>query len=262
MSLRAPVDALAAGAYRLPGAVAHYVTHVRRLRAGDAFVLFCPASGREADATLVSVADEDAGGVMVEVGALRTAADDALSVTLVYALAKGDKVAKVVQDATELGARGMIIVETERAVVKLDAARAASRTQRWERISLDAARQCGRTAPLRIVGPLALSTLGDGELGPNDETALRVVLSPSAPRSFGSLVERALAASHVVLAIGPEGGFSTEEVASLAQRGFHEAHLGARILRTETVAAAVLGALQIHADRARDAASDTRVASQ
>lgn len=244
--IRAPVDTLVAGAQRLSANVARYVVGVRRVRVGDVLVLFCPNTGEEADTEIVHISSE---GVDVVVGGLRAAKVGALSATLIYALSKGDKIDKVVQDATELGAEAMIVVETERSIVKLEAGKARVRLERWERIAIDAARQCGRATPMRIHGPIPLAastTLLESA------KALRIVLAPSAAHSLGSRVtfDRPL-----VFAIGPEGGFSTTELAWFSENGFEEANLGSRVLRTETVAAAVLGGMQLLLDRDREGAS-------
>jgi 16S rRNA (uracil1498-N3)-methyltransferase len=236
--IRAPVPGLSQGERRLEGALAHYLVRVLRLRAGDAFVAFDPASAAEADATTVW-ADDDA--ITVRFGPLRPgAARTTRDVTWIQGLAKGDKVDAVVRDATELGATRIVVALTRRSVVKLDASRAAERQARWARIAQEAARQCGRADTPRVEAPCAWSDA--------------LVLAAGAPSRF-VLWERAtdplgpalLGASSGALAFacGPEGGLEDREVDEARAAGWTIASLGPLALRTETVAAAVLGAVRI-----------------
>ena len=88
---------------------------------------------------------EERGAVVARVGALRDAKVTAeRKVTWIQGLAKGDKMDGIVRDATELGATRLVPAVTAFSVVKLDDARGAARTLRWERIAREAARQCGR----------------------------------------------------------------------------------------------------------------------
>lgn len=241
---RAPVPALGAGERTLEGAVAHYLVRVLRLRAGSTFVAFDPATGSEADA-LVTHAEGDAGHATITVRfeatrAGRVPASRAL--TWIQGFAKGDKCDAVVRDATELGATRIVIATTRRSVVRLDGDRAAARVTRWTRIAEEAARQCGRSeAPLvepLVAWPDALARV--------DDASVRFCLSvgaklPLAPPLFEALARGA----DVAFACGAEGGLEDAEVEWAIARGWTAASLGPLALRTETVAAAVLGAVRV-----------------
>ncbi len=240
MTVRAPLPDLAPGERRLEGAVAHYLARVLRLRAGDAFVAFDPASGSEADAVTVW-AEQDA--VTVKVGALRAGqAPSAVPITFIQGLAKGDKCDAVVRDATELGATRILVATTKRSVVKLDAARGAERQARWARIAQEAARQCGRSDAPRIDAP----TSWDHALAEVAPAAARFVLWERATEPLGPPLLAALSArSELAFACGPEGGLEDAEVERARAAGWIVASLGPLALRTETVAAAVLGAVRV-----------------
>jgi 16S rRNA (uracil1498-N3)-methyltransferase len=237
---RAPVADLATGEHRLGGALAHYLGRVLRLRAGSAFVAFDPARGLEADATVVRA---EADTVTVSVGPLRTGkAPPERPLLWIQGFAKGDKVDAIVRDATELGATRVVVAVTRRSVVKVDAARGDARAQRWARIAEEAARQCGRSDAPRVERPvpweeaLAFAGAGDARF-----CLYEGATEPLAPALFEALAEgRALA-----FACGPEGGLDEAEVAHASANGWTIASLGPLILRTETVAAAVLGAVRI-----------------
>lgn len=241
MSVRMPVAGLAAGARTLPADASHHLCRVLRLREGDTFVAFDPGARTEADVTITIASGE---GAQVTVGALRPAPVVAHApVVLVYALAKGDKVDAVVRDATELGATRVVIARTSRAVAKASGERADTKLDRWRRIAEQAARQCGRADPPVI----------DGVLGWKDAleaaaaiAAARFCLWENAVDPLGPKLTAALAqGSALAFAIGPEGGLTEAEVEEGRVLGFAPVSLGRFVLRTETVAAAVLGAVRV-----------------
>ncbi len=237
---RAPVPHLGPGERSLRGAVGHYLARVLRLRAGSAFVAFDPASGCEADATVVHA---DGESLAVRFGPLRAGrAPPERGLHWVQGLAKSDKCDAIVRDATELGATRITVAVTTRSVVRLDDARAAARQTRWARVAREAARQSGRSeAP--VVDPLMAWA---DALATAEESQARFCLwegavHPLAPGLFGALARGAALA----FACGPEGGLDDVEVELARSRGWHVASLGPLALRTETVAAAVLGAVRV-----------------
>ncbi len=223
------------GTATAPAEVAHYLVSVLRLPDGEKLVVF--GGGAEADATLHIGADSS---VTLSVEAPRML-PARRPVTLLYALAKGDKVDAVVRDATELGVTRIVVFAAERSVVKLEDDRAQKRAERWEKIAEEAARQSGRADPPEIAGPLpfaaALSSV---------HSTHKWLLHPAAPMPLGDAVKAALAtADSLAFCVGPEGGFSPDEIAQAAAQGFLAASFGTTTLRTETVPAAVLGALAV-----------------
>jgi 16S rRNA (uracil1498-N3)-methyltransferase len=248
-AVRAPVPGLAEGERRLEGSLAHYLVRVLRLRAGDTLEAFDPETGAESDAVVVG---SDTGGVAVRFGALRAGRPATMheGVTWVQGLAKGDKCDAIVRDATELGASRIIVATTERTVVKLDAARAEARQVRWARIAQEAARQCGRAdapvidAPCPWVEALERSAEHGG-----DPSAL-FCLWEGATDPLSLLLGDALSRrAPLAFACGPEGGLTAREVDAARSRGWAIVSLGPLVLRTETVAAAVLGAARIWGQR-------------
>ena len=162
-----------------------------------------------------------------------------LDVVLVQALARGEKMDLVVQKATELGATRVMPLATERAVVRLE--QGSPKVDRWRRVAQEAARQCGRADVPRI----------DEPCGWDDVFALLpdrrgLLLVPEAPARLG---EAARGSSRLLLAVGPEGGFSPEEQARAAAAGMVSAGLGPLVLRTETAGLAALSVvLHVHGE--------------
>jgi 16S rRNA (uracil1498-N3)-methyltransferase len=220
--------------------VGHYIARVLRLRAGDAFVAFDPATGGEADAQVVRA---EADSLVVRFGPPRAAkAGIERALTFIQGLAKGDKCDAIVRDATELGATRVVVAVTKRSVVRLDAERAVARQTRWARIAEDAARQCGRARPPVIDRP----TTWEAALDSIPAEAARFCLYEGATLPIGPALFEALAGgAELAFACGPEGGLEAAEVDAAVTRGWSICSLGPFALRTETVAAAVLGAVRV-----------------
>jgi 16S rRNA (uracil1498-N3)-methyltransferase len=234
-TLRVPLAALRAGERVLPEAEARYVTRVHRLGVGDVFVAFDPEERLEADVELVHVGRDVVGRLGEPRAARRTARTP---VTLLQALGKSDKPERVLRDATALGVEAVVFVETARSVVHL-ADRAEGRRRRWRAIAVDAARQSGRGDVPEVTGPLSLPealAVAEGASG-------RICLSPEATATFQEVLDGSPPDAHVALLVGPEGGFTTDEVSAAKAAGFTPASFGELVLRTETAAVAALGAI-------------------
>ena len=231
-------ERMATGAVVIADEDHRYLTRVLRLGVGDALILF-DGAGREADAEIVRVGPR---ATEARVIARRTIArPSGPQITLVQALARGEKLDLVVQKATELGVHRLIPVTTERAVLTLDHMRSTSRRLRWQKIAREASRQCGR-ADLPEIEPVTSLAVA---LAAAPRDALKLLFWEGAR---ASKLRDALPAepptAGVVLVVGPEGGFSDGEVERARDAGFAVVGLGPRILRTETaalVALAVVG---------------------
>ena len=159
---------------------------------------------------------------------------------LFQGLPKADKMELIIQKAVELGAYSVVPVSTRRCVVKLDNKKAEKKVSRWQQIAESAAKQSKRTVIPQIQMPLSWKQALE------EAKELDVVLVPyenergmEATREiFRSIPEGA----SIGVMIGPEGGFSPEEIAQL-DKDMHRISLGRRILRTETAGMATLSML-------------------
>lgn len=216
----------------LPSAAALHLVKVLRLRSGDGLVLFS-GDGREFPATIESVRGSR---VCAAVGEGRTLdRESPLAVTLVQCVARADRMDVIIQKATELGVARIVPVLSRRSVVRLDTSQAESKVAHWRAIAIGACEQCGRNRLPLIDGPRQLIHY----LGEAPTTGPRLVLEPDSPTG-GPLTIGAAAE----LAVGPEGGFDTEELEAFRVSGFMPLRLGPRILRTETAALAAVAWLQ------------------
>lgn len=163
---------------------------------------------------------------------------------LFQGLPKSDKMEWIVQKAVELGAYEIIPVSTKRAVVKLDAKKAAKKVERWNSIAEGGAKQSGRTVITKVREVMTYrEALAYAE-------TLDIVLIPyelaegmDKTKEFIGQIEKG---QSVGIFIGPEGGFEKEEVEQAMEIGAEPITLGKRILRTETAGLTVLSILMYH----------------
>lgn len=175
-------------------------------------------------------------------------AEPDVHITVVQSLAKGEKVEQVIQHGTEIGVSRFLIVHTERSVVRLDGERGQRRLERWRRIAKESAEQARRAKVPEIDGVVSLA-----EALQAVEPARIALLHPSA--SATSLVEWMQSGDTgkgIAVIVGPEGGFTDEEVSLCEQFGAGLVALMPRILRTETAALVAVSQILVIAPCRRD----------
>jgi 16S rRNA (uracil1498-N3)-methyltransferase len=207
---------------------------VLRLKPGEEIEVF-DGKGARFRAWLEDAPELDAAALRIAEPLAVTSPPRAVDVVLVQALAKGEKMELVVQKATELGASRIVPLASERAVVRLGGERGGSRAARWRRVAEEAARQSGRADVPRVDEPSGW----DAVFGLLRDEPLRrgLLLDPEESLRLG---QAARGARRVLLAVGPEGGFSPEERARAREGGLLPAGLGPLVLRTETAGLAAL----------------------
>lgn len=216
----------------LPPEAGHHASRVLRMREGDSVALFNGRGGEYAARVLRVSRDR----VEVEVGAFTpTERESPLEVTLAQGISAGDRMDLTIQKAVELGVTSLQPLIAERSVVRLKGDRGDSRRNHWQRVAAAACEQCGRNR----VPPVAAALAANAYHPP--ENALKLLLAPGAGTGLRTLVTSAQ--KPIVLAAGPEAGFSPREEAILIAAGFVPVHLGPRVLRTETAGPAALAAL-------------------
>ena len=221
----------------LPPDEAAHLARVLRLHPGDAVEVF-DGEGRAADGRIDSIGRHAA---RVVLGPVRVAPAPAFEGILVQALPKGEKKDLIVRMAVETGLARLIFVEAERSVVRLDPDDAVRRTERWMRIAVGAAKQCGRDRLPRIDAVADLPSAVASAPAP-----VRIFCEAVADaRPLRDLLREASAANagSVAIFVGPEGGFAADEIAALRAAGARPASLGPLILRTESAALVAMGVL-------------------
>jgi 16S rRNA (uracil1498-N3)-methyltransferase len=165
------------------------------------------------------------------------AVESPLRLTLAQALVKGEKFDLVVQKATELGVARIVPLVTHRTIV---GAYSPQRLERWRRIALEAAKQSRRTRLVQIEEPQPVRSL----LEPLHEPALFCAEREGAPLREIATQWAGAPPRRLLIFIGPEGGWTDEEIAAARRAGALLLSLGPRILRTETAGLVVLSMVQ------------------
>jgi 16S rRNA (uracil1498-N3)-methyltransferase len=230
-----PRVALDAETVTLPDDEAHHLVKVLRLRPGDRVAIF-DGAGHEWHGTV-----ETAGrsGASVRVGApVAPVAEPPVAVTLGVAMQKGDRMDTIVAEATALGVSVVVPLSTAHVALPARARESGAAIARWERVAVAAAKQCGRATVPAIHPIVSLNALlGEWRDGPVFVCVEPGRAWPGASEGAGPRPERALAL------VGPEGGWTDDEVAGLAKAGARLMSFGPRTLRADLAPAVLLSAL-------------------
>jgi 16S rRNA (uracil1498-N3)-methyltransferase len=214
----------------LPEESAHHAIRVLRLREGDEVTLFNGRGGEYA----ARIASIQRLRMLLDVLQHRAIEREApLRITLVQGVSAGEKMDSTARKAVELGVVALQPVLAERSVARPKGERAEGRREHWQKVVIAACEQCGRNRipAVRPLLPLAEYRAGEG---------LKILLSPLSELSLSKI---GLQGEEIILAAGPEAGFSPEEEAALVRQGFVPVRLGPRVLRTETAAIAAISAI-------------------
>ena len=217
----------------LPASLAHYLHTVMRHAIGDEVILF-NGHGGEYHAVIDSLSRKAASCRIT--GFEENDREMACRVHIVQAACRSEKIETVLQKGTELGAVSFHIIRSERSSLKLDGSKLEARLDRWRKIATEAAEQCGRTIVPAVHWHTRLADLPCHGLG--------LTLHPHTAASWQQIRTEISESSEITLAVGPEGGWSDADIATLIERGFRSMVFGPRILRTETAAPALLAAIQ------------------
>jgi 16S rRNA (uracil1498-N3)-methyltransferase len=221
----------------LPEDEAQHLTRVLRLKAGARVVVF-DGRGREFDAVIEKVARSE---VLVTIGRGRSVVErePMVSLTLAQAVLKGDKMDDVVRDAVMMGVTAIQPMVTARAEVTLAALERGRRRERWQRVAISSAKQCGRAIVPEIIAPVAFSEL----VGPDAIGSAFTFVEPGAADGATALAALETASpAEASIFIGPEGGWTPEEI-ERAGGHTHLVTLGRLTVRADAMAVVALAAL-------------------
>jgi len=222
----------------IEGDEAHHVASVMRLGEGDSVVVF-DGEGKEYTAVIKRADNRRKRVTLKIISTSSFSSENPNSITLAQAIPKKGKMDLVIEKATELGVFRIIPMTTQRTIVKPGAASSLKMATRWEKIGVAASKQCGRTvvpevADITRFSEVASSAeeydialiacLGEGTV------PLKDVISASLPEK-------------ILVLIGPEGGFTPEEVEMARGYGFSLVSLGPRVLKSDTAGLFVLSVL-------------------
>jgi len=230
--LVAPGD-LPADVVTLSGPEGHHAAAVRRLRPAERADI-TDGAGTLAECVVISVSKDS---VVLEVRSVHAVPRPEPRITVVQALPKGERAEIAVELMTEVGVDSVIAWAAERSITRWQGDRGERSLARWRATAREAAKQSRRAWIPEITGPASLSDLAK----PTSAAATAIVLEAdaTAPLSGVPLPD----SGEIVLIVGPEGGISPKERATLAEAGAIEARLGPTVLRTSTAGAAATAIL-------------------
>ena len=218
----------------ITGEDAKHLGAVLRMKAGELVVL-CDNNGTDSLCRICLCQKE-----MVELEVLESRKNDAepsVEITLFQCLPKSDKMDFIVQKATELGVSAVVPVLSKRCVSRPDEKSSVKKTDRWQKIAEEAAKQSGRG---RIPQILPLTNFGKAVEEYSGKGTGILFYECGGKRVTELITEKT---AKIGIFIGSEGGFEPEEAAFAEERGIALATLGKRILRCETAPVAALAVL-------------------
>lgn len=226
------------GFFQIIGDDAKHISFSLRMRVGEHLTI-CDAAGTEYECEICQM---DGQTVIVQVLCeRRSVTEPPFGIRLYQSVPKGDKFEYIVQKAVELGVCEIVPVYSSRCIVKPDAKSEEKRILRLGRIAEEAAKQCGRGIVPRILPHMRFSDAVRGCstsksflcYEDEDSLSLKTFLSSISTEQFSSMS----------FFVGPEGGYTAQEVALAGEAGIASVKLGARILRSETASGFVLSCL-------------------
>jgi len=212
---------------------AHYLFSVLRCKTGEGLIVTdekgCSYTAQILSASKKEVTIDITGGYILNT-------ESNLDIILIQGLLKGEKMDFVIQKTTELGVSAIIPVITERSQL-----RDTRKHPRWKKIAEEASRQSGRTKIPEIFETCSFKNIFDI---PVLISGKGIIFWEQGGEKLPAVASRLSHTDKIFLIIGPEGGFSEEEVLLASEKGFFTATLGSRILRAETASIAAVSIIQ------------------
>lgn len=222
-------------AVTLGGSEGKHAVNVRRMRVGEGIQL-SDGRGLRVRGKVASLGNSS---LTVSVDSVTQEKTPTVCLTIIQALAKGDRDELSIQAATELGCWAVIPWQADRSISKWEGPKIAKSVDRWQTIVSEAAKQSLRVFEPRVAQPINSKQL----VAAIADFDLVLVLDPTAESGLGPL-QFLPGVKNVAIVVGPEGGISDHELESLEAAGARRFHLGEPILRTSTAGVAAISVIQ------------------
>ena len=220
----------------ISGDDASHITRSLRMKVGET-IECCDMSRHEYICTITEVGETVFADVKEE---RESDTEPPYRATLYQALAKGDKFDTIVQKAVECGVTRIVPVQTDRCVVRLDKKGASKKVERWQRIALEAAKQCGRGIIPEVSDLLTFKeAVAEAAKADVPLFCYEAEKGTTLPEELNGAAKD----SSISIFIGSEGGFSISEAEYAVMEGLKSVGLGKRILRCETASSFVLACI-------------------
>ena len=216
-----------------------YIKNVLRLKPGEVIALF----GWQRLEYHAQIETFNPQSVLARVSEIRTLPDAEIRIVLAQSLPKGDKMDFIVQKATELGADGIMPFLSSRSIPRLTPDKARDKVRRWRKIALEASRQSGRSDIPEIAEIVPFEEI----LKDSEGRGLRLIFwEAESGRGIKEILRsrESEAIRDFFIVVGPEGGFSGEEVHQAMAAGMTSVSLGRQVLKVETASVAILSIVQ------------------
>ncbi len=218
----------------ITGREVHHILDVLQKKVGDELTLF-DGKGNEYKSEISGIEKTGRERVITAkiVKTEKTLSEPGVKLTIYQSIPKGRKMDYIIQKCTELGVVRLVPVLSERTVVKLEGWKKESKIRRWREISKNAAQQSGRGLVPEVGG---ITDFSEAIRNCRRDDSCKLILweSERSRHLKAFLGENCKNKKSIAVFIGPEGGFSHEEVAEAEAGGFNSVTLGPRVLRTET----------------------------
>ena len=213
-----------------------HCSQVLRKQAGDHITVF-DGLGRLAEARITGVKKN---AVLLEIGDMQYAEKSTPEIILAQSIPKGKTMDWIVEKAVELGVSRIIPLITRYTVVKYDANEASRKAEKWQKVAMEACKQCGQNWMPIVENPIDWNYYINRSID-----GLKIIASlAEGATSLRELLEKNPTTQQVTILIGPEGDFTSEETTAAISKGFQPVTLGDIVLRTETATMFCLSAIR------------------
>lgn len=230
-------DAVSDGTVRIEGNDAKHISFSLRMKKGEK-VCVCTPDSAEYSCEIFEFGD---GCVLARIEDVcsKSPAEPPCKIHLFQALPKGNKLETVIQKAVECGVYSITPFESRFCIAKIKDD--FKKLDRWQRISLEAAKQCGRGIVPAVNAPLSY----EDAIKKASESALAIFCYENEKHKKLGAVLKGSSANEISVVVGSEGGFSSDEVLFAEKNGMTLTGLGPRILRCETASSFVLAGIAL-----------------
>ena len=223
----------------ISGAEARHILKVLRMGKGDHFILM-DGKGNRHEAVIESSRHKE---LLVRLERpLPPPSVSPVKIILCQALLKSRAMDYLIEKASELGVNAIIPFSSERTVIRLNENRAANRAKHWREVAQNAAKQSDRMKPAKIFLPISFKELmGKRE---HDDSIKVILWEKEESKDLKEILRDSSSLTKFIGIVGPEGGFSKEEINTAKEAGFTPVSMGRRILRAETAAITLVAIIQ------------------
>ena len=229
-------DYITGNILKITGEDVSHISKVLRMSPGDSIIV-CDGNGNDYDAKITQITKTEVTAEIIR--SYLCDAEPSVKVTLYQALPKQGKMEYIIQKNTELGVSKIVPVYTKRCVVK-----PSDKTERWSKVALSAAKQCGRGIVPEVCDVISF----DEALKQMQNFDCAIMPYECEEKVHLKEIIKDKKYESISIFIGPEGGFDLLEVEKAIASGIKTVTLGKRILRTETAASAVLPVIMYEND--------------